>query len=887
MRPIFLWLRTPLLAGWLATAALLNLYAQPAGVAKSSPKGIALAQEARQAYRANNLLQAFMLAERATPLLHFGDEPYVWCMVLRMHISLQLLRQAAVPSRRSGPQGIGRVEAQFLLDATPETAKKLLYSYIESSHEAASRGSVLFSVGWLSTAFCLANRYDPAWQPVVQYKLFGGLEGLGNQVVTPGEADLPAEAKAVKRREREAVYANFNQMGISTGRGMLSRAAADSKPANWQKAYKRAVAIYGSNSPEVAIMLKTISNLYQTYGDTKTATTKLRESIALLRQLPRPDSAKLLACHMDMALLSLQTKQYPALTEAVTQAYPLLIRQNQQNMSKGISGRRKEMYALLNNDLRSLVAYAACAPPNQPEQALSAIAYDAMLYLNGLLLDDSRQMRATLHEQLTQTNDPALRQRHTDWLAKREAFQNGNESAREQLGEDVATAEARLLNAMHPAPARARPALSWQQVQARLQPAEAAVSFVRFATVSGEGYRRFPVALPSPDTTTRPVEWLYGALVLRPGYAYPRFALLGSEQDLLALLDRAETPAGLYGNARGPGFKNKTYGDSLYRFVWKPLEAWLAGAESVYVTTEGLVSQLALAALPLPTATRTAPPRERYLSGRHHLKRVFSMRQVAQGIQPLHLDGQTTIALLGGIDYEPTGDTDTDLTEPTYLQTLIAERQVTRLNSLASTGPEVSAIGKLLPHYRLLKGKNATEAQCRQLLAKPPTLLHVATHGLYLRPRAGLDTTEALVYSDDALTRSGLALAGANQLWQYNKPIGAANDGLLTAYEIADLDLNRTRLAVLSACETGLGDVGLFASSEGLLGLQRGFRLAGVEKMIVSLWSVDDERTQQFMHTFYTALRAGSEAGEAFRQAQLALQTTDDPTHWAAFVLIE
>ncbi|GAB3942457.1 hypothetical protein GCM10028805_07140 [Spirosoma harenae] len=881
-------LRTLLMTGWLASFALTNLHAQLTQLAADKPEGLKLVQEAQEAYRRKDLGQAVSLAQRAISFLEFCQEKHVWCMVLQMSVNGKAMA-AETGTQHLYPSTVDRSEARFLSKPTHRNAKALIDTYLKASKQANNSSNPVLAMGWKSTSFCLSHHYDPVRETMIQNDLFSGIEKLAKQVLAQKEKDLSPEEKALKEQERQAVYVLFKQIGIEQSRTTMSKSASDGKPVDWEEGQKKVVNLYGANSLEEALTLKAASNFYQASGNTKTADEKLRKAISILKPKRSEYAPQLLSCYVDMALLSLQMGRYDSVSTAIRETYPLLTSQNRLNMSMSVSGRRKELYALANTDMRSLIAFAACVSPHKTDPLLQEIAYDAMLYLSGLLLDDSRQLRATLHHQLAQVTNPNLPKLYANWLTQRKAFLNAPATEREKAGEAIATAEARLVKELRPetnTPNRGTD-LTWKQVQAKLRPTEAAVSFVRFMTMPAKNNARFPLRLPTFDTTSQTGEWLYAAMVVRPGYAYPRLAVLGSEQALKLLLKKAKTPTELYSKTRGPGFKNSTYADSLYRFVWKPIETWMVGADSIYVSTEGLISQLALAALPLPTTTRTTPVYERYLSSRHYLNHVFEMRQVAQGIRPLRLTNQTTITLLGDIDFEhPTESTDNPTT-PTYLQAAIAQRGLVPLNPLRATGPEVSAIASLLPNNSLLRERDATEVRFRQLMAKPPTLLHIATHGIYLPYRADADSAEALIYSDDALTRSALALSGANQLWHSNSPVGAAHDGLLTAYEIADLDLSQTRLAVLSACETGLGDIGLFASSEGLLGLQRGFRLAGVEKMIVSLWSVDDERTQQFMNTFYTALKAGSEVRTAFRQAQATLQTTDDPAYWAAFVLIE
>ena len=136
----------------------------------------------------------------------------------------------------------------------------------------------------------------------------------------------------------------------------------------------------------------------------------------------------------------------------------------------------------------------------------------------------------------------------------------------------------------------------------------------------------------------------------------------------------------------------------------------------------------------------------------------------------------------------------------------------------------------------------------------------------------------------DPLIRSGLILAGGNYAWSGKTPIDGVEDGIATAYEISQLNLSNTELVVLSACETALGDV---KGSEGVFGLQRAFKMAGVKKMIVSLWQVPDKETAELMTSFYNYWLKGRSIGEAFAQAQSDMRKKYSPFYWAAFVLVE
>ena len=134
------------------------------------------------------------------------------------------------------------------------------------------------------------------------------------------------------------------------------------------------------------------------------------------------------------------------------------------------------------------------------------------------------------------------------------------------------------------------------------------------------------------------------------------------------------------------------------------------------------------------------------------------------------------------------------------------------------------------------------------------------------------------------MLRSGLALAGANTWLAHGQPPPEAEDGLLTAEDVSGLDLGGTELVVLSACETGLGEV---RTGEGVFGLRRAFVLAGARTLVMSLWKVPDEQTQELMDDFYERALAGQPVAEALRGAQLALKERyPEPCFWGAFVCL-
>jgi CHAT domain-containing protein len=195
------------------------------------------------------------------------------------------------------------------------------------------------------------------------------------------------------------------------------------------------------------------------------------------------------------------------------------------------------------------------------------------------------------------------------------------------------------------------------------------------------------------------------------------------------------------------------------------------------------------------------------------------------------------------------------------------------------------------------KGQSALEESFKALSGPgSPSVIHIATHGFYYPyPQDQQRREQAIMagagemkysYSEDPLLRSGLIMAGANRAW-IGKPVPpGVEDGILTAREVSEMDLRHTQLVVLSACQTGLGDV---KGSEGVEGLQRAFKMAGVRYLIISLWEVPDKETVEFMDAFYSQWLGGKEIREAFRTAQqyMYLRYPNEPDKWAAFVLTE
>ena len=216
---------------------------------------------------------------------------------------------------------------------------------------------------------------------------------------------------------------------------------------------------------------------------------------------------------------------------------------------------------------------------------------------------------------------------------------------------------------------------------------------------------------------------------------------------------------------------------------------------------------------------------------------------------------------------------------------------------LPGTKEETEDIKNLFQNHKLnvdlYSGKYGNEEQFKAFDNSSPTIMHISTHGYYFPKKDYLTNFEEeseikFMYSDNPLLRSGLLLSGGNLIFKGGTLPEDIEDGVLTALEISGLNLFNTKLAVLSACQTGLGDV---KGSEGVYGLQRAFKMAGVDYLIISLWQVPDKQTRELMIKFYEEWLSGLEIRVAFKKAQEHLKEKyagieGSAFAWAAFVLI-
>ncbi len=379
-----------------------------------------------------------------------------------------------------------------------------------------------------------------------------------------------------------------------------------------------------------------------------------------------------------------------------------------------------------------------------------------------------------------------------------------------------------------------------------------------------------------------PQEAYYYALLLHPDSTQPSLHKIASESALQEILN-------LEINRNGFNYINdKLESNYLYELVWAPLAPYLSNIDQVFICPSGQLNKIAFKTLFIDNWS------SQRIMDVWTIRYVSSLQDLAEKPKGNHAEGPDLIALVGGVEFDALHKS--SVASKRYTTTSTA------FKPLPGTQREIREIGKLfrLPSYfvQQLSGPRASEENFYRLIDQAPSILHIASHGFFYENQASQyknfvsdnghtrsQYEQKIVQLKDPLLRSGLALAGINRVWQGATEIEGLENGILTALEVADLDLFNTKLVVLSACETGRGDID---NHEGIFGLKRAFKSAGAQQLLLSLWKVPDEQTQTLMLYFYQAYIQNIPAHKALEIAQNKLRKQySNPYYWAAFQLNE
>lgn len=468
-------------------------------------------------------------------------------------------------------------------------------------------------------------------------------------------------------------------------------------------------------------------------------------------------------------------------------------------------------------------------------------AYNYHIATKGLLLSSTTKIKI----KILQSGDEELIKEYVQWLDQKETLARYYNYSKEELDEQNVN-----LDSLQSVANRSEKSLSQKsavfsdgyksdnvdidEIRSKLKATEAIVELIRVRNYSNKF---------TGDIT-------YLALILKAGQSgVPEYAVIENGVQL------EERYYKYYNNT----IHQKLQDEYSYKQYWLPIDALIADRKRIYLSPDGIYSQININTLKNSSG--------KYLLDTYQITLISNSKNIH-----INRGKKTTRSaiLIGNPEFGSAA-----------------------VDALPGTKVEIDNIARMLTTsgYKTQKftGLSATETKFKD--AGSPSILHIATHGYFLKDKEirgdkvfGVSAESA---RDNPLLRSGLLLkdAGKTISDEYRASMENSDNGILTAYEALNLDLDQTSLVVLSACETGTGDV---KAGEGVYGLQRAFLAAGADALIMSLWKVSDQATQQLMTLFYKYWIRYNDRQRAFNQAQIEVKTKyKDPYFWGAFVMVE
>jgi CHAT domain-containing protein len=518
----------------------------------------------------------------------------------------------------------------------------------------------------------------------------------------------------------------------------------------------------------------------------------------------------------------------------------------------------------------------------------SSLAYTIELATKGMVLNSGIEMRTIVN----QLNDSAVTTLYNEWiqesllLTKEKSLAiNDRKSDIDELERKVEALENNLYRITTDENQLADTlAFDWHTIQEKLKTNEVAIEF---ATSTVE------------KKDNQPSDLKYMAIILKKDSPKPILVSLCLQSVIDSILSKGDIPDANYISKlyRGDSLSQtkmsfKKY-VKLYDLIWKPLEDYIPIGSTVYYAPSGDLHQLAFAAIPKGDSV---------LSDYYNLIQLNTTARIVDINTSKTSSPPTSIALFGGIKYTLLPEeltkypvSNEPINSNLAFDPLSTSTRGDNWNMLPGTLREVEKINQIAKEKHIqtviYTDFKATEESFKLLSSHEPEVIHVSTHGFFFpdpddTPEKQFGVQNEFKTSADPMNRSGLLFAGANNTWIGKDPLEGREDGILTAKEASFLTLKNTKLVVLSACETGLGTI---KGSEGVFGLQRAFKSAGINYIMMSLWKVPDNETAEFMTIFYAAWFSGKSIRLAFIDAQNKMKEKyySQPYKWAAFVLIE
>ncbi len=633
-------------------------------------------------------------------------------------------------------------------------------------------------------------------------------------------------------------------------------------------------AIYSGDQPDIAETMRQLAMTYLDNGRFEEAEQMLVKSLEMEKRLFRNDNYELSETMFQLAELYHCTGRHE-------KAGPLFIKAL--DMKKNVFTQQSaflsenEKSEFWNKIQASFEQFHNFAIKEPADSRLLETMYNNMLFSKGMLLNSSIRMRNSVFN----SGDSSLVADYERWVFLNEKLARlysgpVNKTGSTSLLIDTVEKEANSLEKQLSlrseefAQSLNEKQATCRDIKKALKTGEAAVEILKLPEISGNQY------------TGR---ILYCALIVRPDN--PRISV--------STIDYGCALENKYYNDYRENILNKVYDDTSYNVFWSGIADKLDNVSKVYLSADGVYNQINL-------NTLLNPKTQEYVFEETDIHMLTSTKDIpSMNGTDTNSSSTNTVVLFGSprykLDEKQQENAKGHQKENMDFYARYADDNTlnsidrSKICPLPFAGLEIDTIEKIIrlkgkkPEIKKYTGEQATEEALKAVAN--PGILHIATHGEFLPPPTKDSTSAANHNPENPLMRSLLFLSGIENTidaLEKDSSVSSREDGALTAYEAQFLNLKGTDLTVLSACETGLGDI---KTGEGVYGMQRAFQLAGSRNTIISLWTVNDKATQELMSIFYYELFDGKTKREAFRIAQQQIKNKYDmPYYWGAFIMV-
>jgi CHAT domain-containing protein len=548
-----------------------------------------------------------------------------------------------------------------------------------------------------------------------------------------------------------------------------------------------------------------------------------------------------------------------SLTDSTSLVFERLLNSYERNIRKNFPSmseyEREQFYITLKSDFdlfNSFVAEELMAGRNNSK--LLEILYNTQLFTKALLLNELTKTK----KNILASDDRSLIIKMNEWEQAKERISYlhyNNKKAKDEINllESRINLLEKEINEKSSFFAKSNQETRWQQIRDILKKDEAAIEIIRTSSFNHTHLSDTTQGISFEFNDS--VNYIF--LIVRPGVSAPEGFVLRTGNDL----------EGRYLSFYRNSIRHQMPDQLSYNNFWKPINDELHGCSRIYLSTDGVYNQINLNIL------------QNIESGQYVLDElnIILVTNTKDLLIPRNKKVRSTAMLYGRPSYSNLGKPVVITSNDSSKSNLIDNRSLLDLvqykfSDLPATKKEVEDIAGIMASNQCKSDVFLYESASEENLKSISSIdvLHIATHGFFL-----IDDGQHV----NSMIRSGIVLSGADSYSDLSP-----EDGILTAYEATNLSLDSSQLVVLSACETGIGET---KNGEGVYGLQRGLKVAGVENILMSLWKVDDEATSQLMIEFYKAWLSGVEIHSAFKQSQLNLRKKfTNPFYWGAFILL-